>query len=233
MNKKLAGGHLHDLLSELFASKNEPIISVQSKMFRVQLTCNKQEQPYLEGFHFSTPCDNLGRYNDPTGSLPVCYVADLATTALAEVYGRRDAGNGERLVQIDRKDFISRSVSVVEPTRPLRLFDLSKALIPLGLTLSEITSKDYSVTQSLVAFFAAHPELDVDGIAYISTHYVSEYCYALWLNKRDEVLLKTCSITSLQDFESSEVPRGWDESTIDAEEILTQVLRFSIPGCMD
>lgn len=224
---------LHELLIELFKFGKEPIKLVHSELFRVQPTNDKQGTPYQEGFHFSAPNSELGRYNDPAGSLPVCYVADLATTALAEVYGRRDAGNGERLVQIDRKDFISRSVSVVEPIRPLRLFDLSKALIPLGLTLSDITSKDYSVTQSLVAFFAAHPEWGVDGIAYISTHYASECCYALWLNKRDEVLLKTCSITSLQDFESSEVPRDWDESAIDAEEILTQVLHFSIPGDMD
>lgn len=121
----------------------------------------------------------------------------------------------------------------MEPTRPLRLFDLSRALIPLGLHLSEITSKDYSVTQSLVAFFAAHPELGVDGIAYRSTHYAEKYCYALWLNRRDEVLLKTCSITSLENFECDEAPEFFDEPTIDAEDILTQVLGFSMPGSMD
>ncbi len=233
MNKILEGGTHHELLSKLLSSQNVPIkLLATERKCRVQPTMDSEGKMYHEGFHFSAPTKALGRYNDPTGILPVCYLADSATLALAEVFGRRDAGNGQRAVQIDRKDFICRSISFVTPARPLRFLDLTKALISLGLTLADITSKDYSVTQMLVAYFADHQELNIDGIAYRSTHYADEYCYALW-KKGDDVLLNTESIEELSSFKCDEVPEWLEQSDIDAEEILTQVLGFTIPSIMD
>ncbi|MNF71669.1 RES domain protein [compost metagenome] len=235
MVKSILGSQLHDALSAVFQCKNHPVLILNKIIYRVQPTYGQDGNEIVEGFRFSAPETKLGRYNDPTLRLMVCYFSERRTGALAEVFGRREVEGsvGVRKVLIDRDDFESRSVACVKTKRPLRLFDLSKALIHLNLNQSMVSSTDYELTQQLVVYFAENSNLGIDGIVYRSTHAPDELCYAVWVRNGEDSPLTTDSIQCLKDIECDEVPSTWDVGeSIGMEEILTEVLGFSIPNKM-
>lgn len=232
MNTKKTGSTLHDRLEQLINSGNAPTItvSVGSQCMRVQERLDATGTEYKNPYHFSTAIPATGRYNDPDGKLGVCYVAQTATVALAETFGRKRDNEDEEPLFIDGKELDKKIIATLEFTRELVLLDIGKALCALGLTIDVISGADYQKAQDIVRFFSKKPQYrTISGIAYISRHHADGYCFAIWQNNESEDIFREVSRIAIKSFDTEkELPSFWSSSTIDGEEILTDVLGFSV-----
>ena len=233
--KNNQGDALRKRLHELEENQLLPALTKRkgSEFIRVQDTNDSSGVPYNEGFHFGTPDKSkLGRYNDPNENLAVCYVADTAATALAEVYGRRKTRNIDDLesFHVDSRELSSKSVTTVEATKDLKLLNVGKLLTKLGKTTDQLSSGDYQFPQEVVRYFSESEERQFDGIAYRSRHHDDgSFCYALWKSTSELNTLKTKSIVTIDDYISvDDFPDGWKHENISGEEILTDVLGFEV-----
>ena len=234
MHKQEKGTPLHEKLNELLQNDKLPtvVVDVGAYTFRTQKTNNSSGEPYTSGFHFSAPQTDLGRFNDPNGKLKVCYVAQTATSALAEIFCRskkRDLADPSSFY-IGSSDLEIFSVSHMKTTRKLQLLDLGSLLPRLGYSIDELTGLSYEVTQEIVRFFSQVGDESINGIAYPSRHLCDGHlCYAIWTNESEPHILKTQSIVPVSKFKTSqELPSFWSEKDIEGEEILTDVLGFKV-----
>lgn len=234
MNTKNQRSALHERLNELNNNNQYSTLIVKegTECFRVQQTCDQNGEPFKEGFHFWAPQYDLGRYNDPNGRLKVCYVATKPSLALAEAFGRRKKRDLEKpeSFYIGSSDLNRNSLATNVTTKKFRLLDIGSTLSKLGMTTDQIASEGYELTQDVVRFFSDLDHIPIDGIAYRSRHHDDGgYCYALFKNSDDYSSLRTKSIETIEDFESStDLPDGWQDSKIDGEEILTETLGFKV-----
>jgi hypothetical protein len=229
------GDALRKHLCELEANHDLPVMNKDrgSEFVRAQETNDSNGVPYKEGFFFGAPdISQLGRYNDPNMNLEVCYVADTAATALAEVYGRRQNRNIEdpESFHIDSCELDSKSITKVEATKDLKLLNMGKLLTKLGKTTDQISNVDYQLPQEIVKYFSESDNRTFDGIAYRSRHFDDgSFCYALWNSDNEPNVLKTKSITSIEEYKSMvDSPDDWEYEDISGEEILTDVLGFQV-----
>jgi hypothetical protein len=234
MNTQEKGTPLHEKLNELLKTDRLPTVveDVEADTFRTQNTNNSSGEPYTSGFHFSAPQTDLGRFNDPNGKLKVCYVAQTATSALAEIFCRnkkRDLAD-QSSFYIGSSDLETRSVSHLKTKRKLRLLDLGSLLPMLGYTLDELTGPSYKVTQEIVLFFSEVEDELINGVAYPSRHLGDrKLCYAIWTNESEPHILETQSIVPVSKFRTTqELPSFWSDKDIVGEEILTEVLGFKV-----
>ena len=121
---------------------------------------------------------------------------------------------------------------VVETTRDLKLLNLRLCLSKMNRTVDEVTGPDYTLTQEIVAAVARLPGNPFDGIAYESRHHPDGHsCYALWTAPGEATTVKTVKMTKLSEFEyKGELPEGFEEDSIDAEEIMTEILGYKVLG---
>lgn len=208
---------------------NRKVIPSSSTAFRVQGAGHENAE------HYGIPKKpkELGRYNDPKEEIGVWYGAEHPTGALAETFGRLRPKEAKGLgIVLNATDLESRDMCVVETMRELNLLDLKPCLSKLGRTVDEVTGPDYTLTQEIVAAVARLPGRPFDGIAYESRHHPDGHsCYALWTAPGETSTVKTVEMTKLSEFEySGELPEGFEGDSIDAEEILTEILGYKVLG---
>lgn len=234
MSTKNQRSALHERLNELGNNNQYPtsIVEEGTECFRVQETCDQNGEPFKQGFHFWAPQSDLGRYNDPNGRLEVCYVAIKPSEALAEFFGRRGKRDLEKpeSFHIGSSELNRYSIATNVVTKELSVLNIGSTLSKLGMTTDQIASEGYEFTQDVVRFFSDLNDIPIDGIAYRSRHHDDGgYCYALFKTSDDSSSLKTKSIETIENFESStDFPSGWQDSKIDGEEILTETLGFKV-----
>lgn len=175
--------------------------------------------------------EELGRFNDPKEQIGIWYGAEHPSGALAETFGRLrpKASKGLGIV-LNTTDLETRDMCVVETTRDLRLLDLKLCLSKMNRTVDEVTGPDYALTQEIVAAVARLPGNPFDGIAYESRHHPDgQSCYALWTAPGEVTTVKTVEMKRLSEFEyKGELPEGFEGDSIDAEEIMTEVLGYQV-----
>lgn len=117
-------------------------------------------------------------------------------------------------------------------TRDLKLLDLKHCLSKLARTLDEVSGPDYTLTQEIVGAVARLPGNPFDGIAYESRHHPDGHsCYALWTKPGEATTVKTIEMTKLLEFAySGELPEGFEGYSMDAEEIMTEILGYKVLG---
>ncbi len=100
----------------------------------------------------------------------------------------------------------------------------------MNRTVDEVTGPDYALTQEIVAAVARLPGNPFDGIAYESRHHPDGHsCYALWTAPGEVTTVKTVEMKRLSEFEyKGELPEGFEGDSIDAEEIMTEVLGYQV-----
>ncbi|WP_445494095.1 RES family NAD+ phosphorylase [Photorhabdus sp. SF281] len=182
-----------------------------------------QRKEWPSAINFST---GDGRYNAPDDTFGVCYMADKAVSALAESFGR--------LIHKDGRKFVEESViknsrmCLIRPLRPLVFVDVGKLLGMLHITLDVLVGDDYTVAQRVIACLYKLARDKFDGVCYLSRHFPStDFCYAVW--ESDEERFEDVGMKSLAEYHDSEyMPSNWKYSSITAEELLEDVLRFKI-----
>jgi len=175
----------------------------------------------------------LGRYNDPEEEIGIWYGAQHPSGALAETFGRlRPKDKKGTGIFINVTDLESRDMCVVEMNRDLTLLDLKACLSKLARTVDEVSGLDYTLTQEIVGAVARLPGNPFDGIAYESRHHPDGHsCYALWTKPGEATTVKTVEMTKLSEFEyKGELPEGFEGDSIDAEEIMTEILGYKVLG---
>lgn len=205
------------------------LLSGGSTSYRVQGSGHKNAEYY--------GCPNkpeeLGRFNDPRKEIGIWYGAEHPSGALAETFGRLRPKESKGLgIVINATDLETRDMCVVETTRDLKLLNLKPCLSKLNRTVDEVTGPDYTLTQEIVAAVARLPGNPFDGIAYESRHHPDGHsCYALWTAPDEATTVKTVEMTKLSEFEyKGELPEGFEEDSIDAEEIMTEILGYKVLG---
>jgi hypothetical protein len=121
---------------------------------------------------------------------------------------------------------------VVETTRDPKLLNFKSCLSKLARTVDEVSGPDYTLTQEIVAAVARFPGNPFDGIAYESRHHPDGHsCYALWTTPGEATTVRTVEMTRLSQFEyKGKLPEGFEGDSIDAEEIMTEILGYSVLG---
>ena len=175
----------------------------------------------------------LGRFNDPREEIGIWYGAEHPSGALAETFGRLRPKESKGLgIVINATDLETRDMCVVETTIDLKLLNLKPCLSKMNRTVDEVTGPDYTLTQEIVAAVARLPGNPFDGIAYESRHHPDGHsCYALWTAPDKATTVKTVEMTKLSEFEyKGELPEGFEDDSIDAEEIMTEILGYKVLG---
>lgn len=208
---------------------NKKVLKHGSVCYRVQ-GCG-----YKDAEHYGCPQNpqELGRFNDPRKEIGIWYGAEHPSAALAETFGRlRPKGENGLGIVINSTDLDSRDMCVVEASRDLTLLHLNPCLSKLARTLDEVTGPDYWLTQTIVATVARLPDNPFDGIAFESRHHPDGHsCYALWTGPNEATTINTVAMTKLSKFEYiGKLPEGFDGESIDAEEIITEVLGYLVLG---
>lgn len=185
-----------------------------------------QSENQAEGFYYNKPqkLEEMGRYNDPAGKVGVCYVATDPITAMAESYCRQN----RKFVEVD--ELTRNQLCELEITDDINTLDIGAVLPKIGLTLDELTSSDYTKTQAICGFFANNPQYGIQGMSYRSRHYDNGgYCVALLEQAHEPEPLKTNKMTAMEDYHYDDHQlEGWEDDTIDGEEILTEVLGINV-----
>lgn len=219
--------YIDDEIQKLQAKGTLPSVGLKAEevLYRVQ------DAAHLNAEHFGVPTENLGRYNDPECKRGVLYGAQDPEGALGETFcrTRSDGPLRGRKGYIQHSDLSTRNMAIVRTTRDLVLLDISKALPKLKMSIDLIAGTDYKPTQQVVSTLLNLPGQPYDGIAYHSRHYQNgKFCVALWEREGSEKPVKTEKLELLSDFSvPSEDPDG-TVSTMDTEEILTEVLGFKV-----
>lgn len=203
------------------------VIPQRSTSFRVQ------DIGYPDAEHYGCPdqLEKSGRFNDLEMKIGIWYGAEHPSGALAETFGRRRPKDAKGLgIVLNVTDLDVREMCVVETTRELRLLDLKPCLSRLGRTVDEVTGPEYTLTQALVSVVARLPGNPFDGIAYESRHHPDgRRCYALWTSPGEATTVKTVEMTKLSEFEyTGELPEDFEGDSIDAEEIMTEILGYKV-----
>lgn len=175
--------------------------------------------------------EELGRFNDPKKEIGIWYGAEHPSGALAETFGRLRPKESKGLgIVLNTTDIETRDMCVVETTRDLKLLNLKSCLSKMNRTVDEVSSPDYALTQAIVAAVARLPGKPFDGIAYESRHHPDGHsCYALWTAPGEATTVKTVEMTKLSKFEyKGELPEGFEGDSIDAEEIMTEILGYQV-----
>lgn len=175
--------------------------------------------------------EELGRFNDLMEEIGIWYGAEHPCGALAETFGRLRAKQGKGLgFFFNTTDLEKRDMCVVETTRDLKLLNLKLCLSKLNRTVDEVTGPDYELTQAIAAAVARLPGSPFDGIAYESRHHPDgRSCYALWTAPGEATTVNTVEMTKLSEFEyQGELPEGFEDDCIDAEEIMTEILGYQV-----
>lgn len=185
--------------------------------------------------HYGCPTspEELGRYNDSKKEIGIWYGAEHPSGALAETFGRLRPKQAKGLgIVINATDLDSRDMCVVKTTRDLKLLNLKSCLSKLARTVDEVSGPDYTLTQEIVAAVARLPGNPFDGIAYESRHHPDGHsCYALWTKPGEATTVKTVEMTRLSQFEyKGELPEDFEGDSINAEEIMTEILGYSVLG---
>lgn len=208
---------------------NRKTLPRSSTAFRVQGTGHENAEYY----GCPKKPEELGRYNDPKEEIGVWYGAEHPSGALAETFGRLRPKDAKGLgIVLNTTDLESRDMCVVETSRDLNLLDLKPCLSKLGRTVDEVTGPDYKLTQAIVGAVARLPGRPFDGIAYESRHHPDSHsCYALWTAPGEISTVKTVEMAKLTEFEYyDKLPEGFEGDSIDAEEIMTEVLGYKVIG---
>ncbi|NDK98924.1 RES family NAD+ phosphorylase [Photorhabdus bodei] len=164
-------------------------------------------------------------YNSPDNSFRVCYMADRAVTALAESYGRLWHKEGLRF--IDESEIRTARMCNIRSLRKLVFIDIAKLIGMLHIPLSVMVDEDYSVTKRAMACLYELLNNEMDGICYISRHWPTDFCYAVWEKREDRFV--DAGMQSLVNYRDSEyMPSTWNEPDISADELLEEVLNFKI-----
>ncbi|PQQ35065.1 hypothetical protein C6H69_02315 [Photorhabdus luminescens] len=180
----------------------------------------RKEWPSALNFNFGD-----GRYNSPDNSFRVCYMADRAVTALAESYGRLWHKEGLRF--IDESEIRIARICNIRSLRKLIFIDIAKLIGMLHIPLSVMVDEDYSVTKRAMACLYELLNNEMDGICYISRHWPTDFCYAVWEKREDRFV--DAGMQSLVNYRDSEyMPSTWNEPDISADELLEEVLNFKI-----
>ncbi|MBX8602528.1 RES family NAD+ phosphorylase [Pseudomonas cichorii] len=224
-------GHTAQRVQKLHAQGklNKKLLPHGSTAYRVQDT------GHVSAEYYGCPKKpkELGRYNDPKEEIGIWYGAEHPSGALAETFGRLRPKEAQGIgIVINTADLDSRDMCVVETTRELNLLDLKPCLSRLARTVDEVTGPDYTLTQEIVAAVARLSGNPFDGIAYESRHHPDNHsCYALWTAPGEITTVKTIEMTKLSEFEyNKELPEGFEGDSIDAEEIMTEVLGYKVLG---
>lgn len=209
----------------------EKVVRQGSKAYRAQDAGHENAEYY----GCPKKPEALGRYNDPKKIIGIWYGAEHPSGALAETFGRlrpRNANAKGTNIFLNITDLESRDMCVVEMNRDLKLLDLKLCLSKLARTVDEVSGPDYALTQEIVGAVARLPGNPFDGIAYESRHHPDGHnCYALWTRPDETTNVKTVEMTKLSEFEySGEFPEGFEGDTLDAEEIMTEILGYSVLG---
>lgn len=217
------------LVQELFLKGKLPcwVIPQSFTAFRVQ----DAKYPGAENYGCPEQFEKLGRFNDLEMKIGIWYGAEHPSGALAETFGRLRPKDKKGLgIVLNVTDLDDKKMCTVETTRELRLLDLKLCLSKLGRTLDEVTGPDYTLTQALVAAVARLPGNPFDGIAYESRHHPDgRKCFALWTASGETTTVKTVEMTKLSEFEfTGELPEDFVGDSIDAEEILTEILGYKV-----
>lgn len=173
----------------------------------------------------------LGRFNDPMEEIGIWYGAEHPSGALAETFGRLRPKESKGLgIVLNTTDLEKKDMCMVETTRDLKLLNLKPCLSRMNRTVDEVTGPDYTLTQEIVAAVARLPGNPFDGIAYESRHHPDGHsCYALWTAPGETTTVKTVEMTKLPEFEyKGKLPEGFEDDSIDAEEILTEILGYKV-----
>jgi hypothetical protein len=205
------------------------LLSGGSTSYRVQGSGHKNAEYY----GCPKKPEELGRFNDLRKEIGIWYGAEHPSGALAETFGRLRPKESKGLgIVINATDLDTRDMCVVETTRDLKLLNLKPCLSKMNRTVDEVTGPDYTLTQEIVAAVARLPGNPFDGIAYESRHHPDGHsCYALWTAPDEATTVKTVEMTKLSEFEyNGELPEGFEEDGIDAEEIMTEILGYMVLG---
>jgi hypothetical protein len=133
----------------------------------------------LGPLHFGSTGGN--RFDDPSKTYGVCYLATTLEGAFAETCLR---SVGARFVALTFLE--ARSFSEIEVIAPLRLLSLhGPGLAQIGAT-SAVTSGPHVVAQQWSRAIHGHPTAP-DGIAYRSNHDNGEICVALFEHASDRL----------------------------------------------
>lgn len=213
MNIKTTG-EIHQRLEALAASNKLPTVAICSGLTLYRI----QPSGYTEGFFFWAPTDptNMGRYADPNGKLAISYFAETPKLALAETYLRL----GQPVI-LSHADLSIKDMATVQlkASADIRLLDMGQLLPLLGLQLDAISGIDYSLTQSITAFFAFNRH-GIDGISYTGRHLAVNRCIVLFEPAHD-VKLVTLSLKKVSRFQCP-------ITLMDCEEILTDELGVTV-----
>ncbi|MBA1291538.1 RES family NAD+ phosphorylase [Pseudomonas japonica] len=177
--------------------------------------------------------EQLGRYNDRKKEIGIWYGAQHPSGALAETFGGLRPADLKGIgIFLNATDLESRDMCVVEMSRDLKLLDLKLCLSKLARTVDEVSGPDYTLTQEIVGAVARLPGNPFDGIAYESRHHPDGHsCYALWTKPGEATTVKTIEMTKLSEFEyTGELPEGFEGDSMNAEEIMTEILGYKVLG---
>lgn len=182
-----------------------------------------QRKQWDSALNFST---GDGRYNAPDDSFGVCYMADRVVSTLAESFGRLMHKGGKKFV--DETVLKDSRVCLIHPLRRPVFVDVGQLLGILHIPLDVSVGDDYSITQRVMTCLYKLAKDEVDGVRYLSRHFsTTDFCYAVW--ESDEKRFEDAGMMNLVDYQDSEwVPSRWHSSSITAEELLEDVLRFRI-----
>jgi hypothetical protein len=121
------------------------------------------------------------RWDSPDGKFGVCYMAEQAYAAFAEVF-LRDPG----VMVLEMDDLKERGIALLRPWRDLRLVAMHGAgLHALGATATCSTGP-YAVSRAWAAGLHAHPEKP-DGIRYRARHDDDGFAIALFDRARGDM----------------------------------------------
>lgn len=150
-----------------FASRDLPVEEIPNGARLIRI-----HRRDLDPLFFGSTGSN--RFDDPTTSYGVCYLATTLEGAFAETCLR---SVGARFVAMSFLE--ARSFSEVKVTAPLRLVSLhGPGLAQIGAT-GAVTSGPHAVAQRWSQAIHDHPRAP-DGIAYRSNHDNGEICVALF-----------------------------------------------------
>lgn len=220
---------IQQLVQKLYSEGklNVKLLPSGSTSYRVQGSGHKNAEYY----GCPKKPEELGRFNDLMEEIGIWYGAEHPSGALAETFGRLRAKQGKGLgFFFNTTDLEKRDMCVVETTRDLKLLNLKLCLSKLSRTVDEVTGPDYELTQAITAAVARLPGSPFDGIAYESRHHPDgRSCYALWTAPGEATTVNTVEMTKLSEFEyKGELPEGFEDDCIDAEEIMTEILGYQV-----
>jgi RES domain len=126
---------------------------------------------------FFSPGDGkppVGRFDSPSGAFGVLYLAQSLEGSLAETVLR----NPQRKL-VDLPEITGRAISVLGPSRALRLAEMRGAGLQALGTDNAISTGPYAPCGAWADALHGHPDKP-DGIAYVSRHDPDQLCIALF-----------------------------------------------------